>query len=111
MKNKDYFEKYPFLNKNISYDSINGELCIENKGIYNFIVQKLFKKPRFSHIQLDELGNHVFSLIDGKNTLYDIGKSMKDKFGNKAEPVNERLIFYFKVLENYGFIEWKNPFI
>ena len=82
-------------------------LEIENKGVFNKVAQKLFKKPKISYIHLDEMGSFVWPLIDGERTITDIGVFVKEHFGEKAEPLYERLAKYFKVLESYGFIKFK----
>ena len=81
-------------------------LDVENKGIANRIAQKLLKKPKISHIHLDEMGSFVWPLIDGKRTIIQIGDYVKEHFGEKAEPLYERLAQYFKILEDNGFINW-----
>lgn len=82
-------------------------LEIENKGFFNRLAQKLFKKPKISYIHLDEMGSFVWPLIDGERNIADIGVFVKEHFGEKAEPLYERLAKYFKVLESYGFIKFK----
>ena len=82
-------------------------LEIENKGVFNRIAQKLFKKPKISYIHLDEMGSFVWPLIDGQKNITEIGTFVKEHFGEKAEPLYPRLAQYFKILESYGFIEFK----
>ena len=81
-------------------------LEIENKGVFNKIAQKLFKKPKISYIHLDELGSFIWPYIDGKRDITEIGVLVREHFGDKAEPLHERLSQYFKTLESYGFIEF-----
>lgn len=83
-------------------------LEIENKGVFNRIAQKLFKKPKISYVHLDEMGSFVWPLIDGEKDITEIGKAVKEHFGEKAEPLYERLAKYFQILESYGFISFKN---
>ena len=87
----------------------NGIVTLEqvNKGITNKVFQILFRKPKISYIHLDELGSFVWSLIDGKKTIFDYGEDVKEKFGNDAEPLYERLAQYFQILESYKFIYFK----
>lgn len=81
-------------------------LEIENKGVFNKIAQKLFKKPKISYIHLDEMGSFIWPYIDGKRDITEIGVLVREHFGDKAEPLYERLSQYFKTLESYGFIEF-----
>ena len=86
-------------------DMGNVTLFQENKGVFHFLAQKILKKPKVSQIHLDEMGNFVWPLIDGTRTVYEIAQLVKEEFGEKAEPLYERLVQYIQTLENYGFIE------
>ena len=55
----------------------------------------------------DEMGNFIWPLMDGKNTVYDIAEQVKAHFGEKAEPLYNRLVQYMRNLESYGFIRFK----
>ena len=106
----NYLDFVPVHNENIEYKTDeNGNiiLLVENKGIFNTIAQKLFKKPRISQIHLDEMGNFIWPLIDGTRSVYDISELVKAQFGEKAEPLYNRLVQYFKTLESYGFVTFK----
>ena len=104
----NYLEYVPCHNPDIEYeiDSENKVTIFqENKGFFNFIAQKLFKKPRISQIHLDEMGNFIWSNIDGRRNLLEIAELVKAEFGEKAEPLYNRLVQYIKTLEAYGFIK------
>ncbi|MBQ8794112.1 MAG: PqqD family protein, partial [Clostridia bacterium] len=62
------------------------------------------KKPRISFIHLEEFGSFIWTVIDGKQDIIAIGKLVKEKFGDKAEPLYERLAGYIKTLHTNGFI-------
>ena len=83
-------------------------LDIDNKGVFNKIAQVLFKRPKVSHIHLDELGSFVWPLLDGEKSIFDIGKTVEEHFGEKAHPLYERLVKYFQILDSYHFVEWSN---
>lgn len=105
---KNYLEFVP-IRKVGRFSEENGVITleIENKGVFNRVAQKLLKKPKISYIHLDEMGSFVWPLIDGERNITDIGVFVKEHFGEKAEPLYERLAKYFKVLESYGFVEFK----
>ncbi len=108
-KSENYLDKCPVRCEDLKWSSDeNGivTLDMENKGLVNKLAQKLLKKPPVSHIHLDELGSFVWLETDGKNSIYDIGESVKSRFGQKAEPLYERLAGYFRSLEVNGFIYW-----
>lgn len=79
----------------------------ENKGFMNRVAQKFFKKPKISKIHLDEMGNFLWPLMDGKRSIMDLSVLVKEEFGEKAEPLYNRLVQYMKTLEAYGFIKFK----
>lgn len=107
---ENYLEKIPVRQADLEWSADeNGIITIdvENKGIANRIAQKLLKKPKVSHIHLDELGSFVWPLIDGEKTIFDIGIPVEERFGEKAHPLYERLAGFFAILENNNFIAWK----
>ena len=56
------------------------EIKMHNKGVFNKIAQVLFKKPKYSYIELDEFGSFVWEQMDGKKTIYEIGTLVKERF-------------------------------
>ncbi len=106
--NKNYLEKRPVISETIGWDTSNGivTINIENKGIFNKLAQKFLKKPKTSYVHLDEFGSCIWQLIDGERDIIKIGELFKEKFGDKAEPLYERLSKYFQILDSYGFIKW-----
>lgn len=82
-------------------------LKVENKGFFNRIAQKFFKKPKVSQVHLDKMGSFVWPLLDGKRDIVAIGILVKEHFGEEAEPLYERLAKFFQVLDSYSFVEWK----
>ena len=107
MKSKKNFLDYiPHINNNNTWSEENGIVTIHmaHKGFYHNLAQKLFKTPKVSHIALDEYGSFVWKNINGKNSVYDIGVLVKDKYKEKAEPLYERLVQFFKILKNNRFV-------
>ena len=105
----NYLEKCPIISDCIVWNTDdNGivTISIENKGIFNKVAQKLLKKPKVSYVHLDEFGSSVWQLIDGYKNIIEIGKLFEEKFGDKANPLYERLAKYFQILDSYGFIKW-----
>lgn len=107
---ENYLERIPTRPAWIAWSADDDgivTLDIENKGLVNRIAQKLLKKPKVSHIHLDEIGSYVWPMIDGEHSLLDMGPLMEAHFGEKAQPTYERLAKFFQILESYGFVEWK----
>ncbi len=113
MKNKvneNFLERIPKRKESIKWTADEKGIVtleIENKGVFNRIAQKLFKKPRISYIHLDENGSFIWQLIDGNKDLTEIGKLVDEHFGEAAHPLYERLAKFCQILESYGFISTK----
>lgn len=108
--NKNYLDNVPFRNEKIGWETDEKgivTLKIENKGLFNLIAQKVFKKPKFSYVHLDEFGSFVCLLIDGEKDITAIGVLVEEHFGEKAHPLYERLAKFFQILESYGFVSMK----
>lgn len=110
-KQENYLEKIPVRPQEIKWSVDENDIVtleIENKGIANRIAQKLLKKPKISYIHLDELGSFVWTVTDGESDIIALGEKVKEKFGDDANPLYERLAQYFQILDSYGFVEWKS---
>lgn len=110
-KQSNYLELV--FDKNEKYrsetDSQGGvTIFVENKGFFNTIMQKFFKKPRFSQVHLEEFGSFIWPLIDGERNVQQIGIKVKEHFGDKAEPLYPRLVQYLKMLSGYSFVILKD---
>ncbi len=74
-------------------------------------VQKFFRKlrfriPEYKRIHLDEYGSFVLLQINGKNTVEDIGKKLEIKYGDKVQPLYERLLLFLNHIDvNCNYIE------
>ncbi|MEE1503019.1 MAG: PqqD family protein [Acutalibacteraceae bacterium] len=110
IKEENYLERKPICKNGLNWskdENGNVTLEMENKGVANKIMQKLIKKPKISYIHLDEMGSFIWPLMDGEKDILEIGKFVEEHFGEKANPLYERLSQYFKTLEKYNFIEYK----
>lgn len=117
MKKKDnvisanYLEQIPVRPEGIPWSTDeNGivTLDIENTGVFNRIAQKVFHKPKVTHVHLDETGSYVWPLLDGEKNIIELGENVKEHFGEKAEPLYPRLAKFFQVLDSYHFLGWKD---
>ena len=109
-ESQNYLEKIPLRKEELKWSKDEDgkvTLEIENKGIFNRLAQKLFKKPKVSYIHLDEMGSFVWPLIDGEMNITEIAAKVDEHFGEKAHPLYERLAKYFQILDSYGFVLWK----
>lgn len=104
----NYLEYIPFHSVKYQYETDDkGKVTIlkENKGVFNRIFQKLFKKPKVTQIHLDKMGSFIWPLMDGNRSVLEIADYVKKEFGDKAEPLYERLAKYIQILQSYGFVE------
>lgn len=102
-------ENIPVICENLCTETDeNGAVIIimHHSGIFNRLAQRFFGKPEASHIHLDERGSFVWRCIDG-SSISDIGAKVKDRFGSDAEPVYGRLVMFFQMLRDCGFVEIK----
>lgn len=103
---ENYLERVP-KRADIPWNTDENDIVtleLENKGIFNRIAQKILKKPKVTYVHLDELGSFVWPRINGEADITELGKAVKEKFGDKAEPLYERLAKFFQILESYGFV-------
>ena len=105
---KNFLEMVPKKNPNLSWIEIDEkrvQIIIERNSIAEKIARKFFKIPKKAKIDLDEVWSFVWKNIDGKENIFSISKKMKENFGEKIEPVNDRLIQYVRILKNNKFID------
>ncbi len=106
---KNYLEQIPVRRCDLEWKTDsdgNVTILVENTGLMNRIMQKIFFKPKISYIHLDKLGSYIWPKLDGEMTITEIGKLVDEEFGEEAHPLYERLARYFQILESYRFIEW-----
>ena len=104
----DYVPKHNSLFECRENKKGHVEVKVHNKGIFNRIAQLIARKPRYSYIELDDFGTFVWHSIDGVRSIYDIGQLVKEHFGDKAEPLYERLCYFIKLLHKNQFIVYMN---
>lgn len=108
LKNANYLELTP-------YHVFNAE--IDEKGFVTVLVPKFRNKilaklllPRLksSHfkIKLDEIGSETWKHIDGRKSVSVLSKEMTDVFGDKIQPVHERLTKFLTSLYLEGYISF-----
>ena len=107
---ENYLEKIPARKTGLEWtidDDAKVTINIPNKGFFNKMAQKLFKKPPVTYVHLDEHGSFVWTVIDGNKNIITLGQEVKERFGQAAEPLYPRLAKFFQILDSYGFVEWR----
>ena len=106
-KKENYLDFVPMVNGRNTWDrGEDGVVTIHmvNRGFYNTLAQKLFHTPRVSHIKLDEYVSFLWTRIDGVKTVGQLALELKEAYGEKAEPLYDRLVKYMQILRNNRFI-------
>ena len=88
---KNYIDNIPRIN-DMKWEVLEDgivEITVENTGFY---------------IKLDEYGSFVWQQIDGKKSIYEIGKELGNKHKGASDQLYERLSKYFGILERNKYI-------
>jgi hypothetical protein len=105
----NYLELTPVRN----YDHV-----IEDSGLISVLVPKFdikwldkimsnIIKSRFFKAKLDEFGTETWLEMDGNKSVHLISEHLSQKFGEKINPVDERLTKFLTELYKYNFITFK----
>ena len=108
-KKENFLDFIPVINPDYTWGDKNKKhvtVHMVNKGFFNRAAQIFFKRPKVSHIDLDEYGSFLWRNIDGKRTIEELAGLMKEQFGEKAEPLYDRLVKYMRILQNNKFINF-----
>ena len=105
-KKENFLDYIPRHNKRFSWEIKENGVVIRvvNIGLCHRLAQLLFGKPPISYIHLDEFGSFVWEQINGEKTVYEIGLAVQERFGEKAEPLYERLVKFITILRNNTYV-------
>ena len=104
----DFIPKQNALLKWKENEKGHVEIRICNRGIFNRIAQIAGRRPKYSDIELDDLGSFVWKQTDGVKNVYEIAGRVRENFGEEAEPLYERLSQFIKILHDNGFAIYVN---
>ena len=62
-------------------------------------------KPTYK-VNLDEYGSAIWKMCDGKTTVREMGKRLKKEFGERIEPVYDRLGTFIRIMRNEELIKF-----
>jgi hypothetical protein len=84
-------------------------LLLKPKYKHPFLKKHLMPhiKRKFYRVKLDEIGSFFWENCDGQSPIEEIARKHKDKFGDKVEPLYDRISLFLQSLEKHGFIELK----
>lgn len=105
-KQKNFLDFIPIKNPDIEYTIENNLviLKIQRNGVVDRFAQKVFNVPKKSNIKLDKYGSFVWLSIDNKKNIFNISNEVSNQFGKDAEPVLDRLVAFFNILNDNKFI-------
>lgn len=109
-KKPNYLEFIPERNPSLPWSQdFRGivTVIVTHKGLAAKIAQMAFGRPRISNIQMDRFGSYIWTQIDGEQNIYEIGMQVQREFGKDAEPLFERLIAFFRILDENEYITYK----
>lgn len=108
-KKEDNFLLYIPKKKHSNWQIDKGRVKLifyHDKPAEKFI-RALMKKSRNSDVTFDDIGSTTWNLINGQNTVYDIGKELLKIYGEACEPVYDRLIMYIRYLNRRNWISFE----
>ncbi|GAA3640706.1 PqqD family peptide modification chaperone [Asaccharospora irregularis] len=114
MKNNEDVLNIVFrVSDNIDYElNEDGTVTILEKQdhkIQKFFRKLKFKIPKYKKVTLDEYSSTVFTQINGKRTVKEIGEILEIKYGEKIQPLYERLLVFLNHINvNCHYIEMIN---
>lgn len=77
-----------------------------NNVVGRILKSVLSNKP--VRVHLDDIGTSVWQLCDGERSVRSIGQALQHEFGDRIEPVYDRLHTFLEQMKNAGLIAWKN---
>lgn len=97
--------------RNIKWEKKENDLIVllKPKFKHPFFTKHILPrlKSPYYKIRLDAIGSYVWELCDGSLTVKELAESLKHKFGDKVEPLYERLSLFLQSMERNHFIYYK----
>lgn len=84
------------------YRSANGVITIVKQNdhpIQKFFRKLHFKIPMESTLTLDQYGSFIFSHLDGKTNVYQLGQMLGEKYQETKKYQYTRLIIFLRKLD------------
>lgn len=97
LKNINYLEVRPIRNYGEAVDENNFVTVLIPKFKNRFAVKFVlpYMQHKFFKVKLDELGSAAWLLINNKRSVGEIASELVKQFGEKIQPVEERLTRFF----------------
>lgn len=66
-----------------------------------------FLNPKPVRVRLDDVGASVWRLCDGRRSVYEIGEALRHEFGDRIEPLYDRLSTFVLHMKRNELIDFK----
>jgi len=76
---------------------------LKNPLFVKYILSRM-KRPYYK-ITLDDIGSFFWKNCNGSHTVKKIAELQKERFGDKVEPLYDRIATFLKALERNGFLK------
>ncbi|UCG86990.1 MAG: PqqD family protein [Gemmatimonadota bacterium] len=73
------------------------------------LLERFFHLLAAQRLRLDEIGSASWLLLDGERSVAEAAATLRERFGERVEPAEERLGHLVRVLHREGFVvypEW-----
>jgi len=93
LKNANYLDLTPICTKEHLIGTDKKVVVIIPKFTNKFAVQSIVPKLKYPDMKLnlDEIGSEVWLAIDGRKKVKEIAVELSQRFGDKIQPIDERL--------------------
>ena len=105
----NFYKLIPLKNSKWQKDEKGLVTLLKPKFRHPLLVKHLLprlKNPYFK-IRLDTVGSFIWTQCNGRCTVEELAENLEAKFGNKVQPVEERLTLFLQSLEKNHFIIYK----
>jgi hypothetical protein len=106
---KEWLYLVPVCNERVKTSEEEGGvvLLVPMDSPLDFLARHLHGEYR--KLRLDDYGGFAWSLCDGKRSVSEIGARIKERWGEGAEPLYERLLTFFLDLRRRNLLDFKAP--
>lgn len=107
---KNLLDLIPVRNQDFEMDGEKVIILLPKfrSGFGKRFIQPRLKKKHF-RIQLDEIGSAVWDAIDGKRNVREIASVLQGRFGDRIEPVYDRLAPFIGSMTDGDMINLEDP--
>jgi hypothetical protein len=60
------------------------------------------------HLKLDRTGTFAWTRFDGRTTVRDVAAALRQEYGESAEPVEQRLGAFVRLLHREGLVSYRD---